>query len=215
MVRRTASIRLAWPLMTLSQVGESESSNRRIVHHRHRDQHRSHADQRVHRRDQLGHLRHLHAACDERADRASDQHHAEYQPDAVPRDDCKCRQDRDRHARHAEVVPAARGLGMGQSFQREDETHRGDEVPQSHLVDGHDGVSPCSFLVIDLPFTPRSLLRFFTRDDHPHAVAAEADLTARAGDRPRAAELFRRAAGLAHGAAERDALLERAAQNAS
>jgi RNA polymerase sigma factor (sigma-70 family) len=52
-------------------------------------------------------------------------------------------------------------------------------------------------------------------DDHPHAVAAEADLTARAGDRPRAAELFRRAAGLAHGAAERDALLERAAQNAS
>lgn len=48
-------------------------------------------------------------------------------------------------------------------------------------------------------------------DGYPHAIAAEADLTARAGDRARAAELFRRAADLAHTAPERDALLERAA----
>jgi RNA polymerase sigma-70 factor (ECF subfamily) len=49
-------------------------------------------------------------------------------------------------------------------------------------------------------------------DDYPHAVAAEADLTARSGDLIRAAELFRRAAHLAHSEPERRALLERAAE---
>ncbi|GAA3287564.1 sigma-70 family RNA polymerase sigma factor [Dactylosporangium vinaceum] len=48
-------------------------------------------------------------------------------------------------------------------------------------------------------------------DGWPHAVAAEADLTSRLGDRARAAGLFREAAALAHGDAERAALLERAA----
>ncbi|MFI5910470.1 RNA polymerase sigma factor [Dactylosporangium sp. NPDC051541] len=48
-------------------------------------------------------------------------------------------------------------------------------------------------------------------DGWPHAVAAEADLTARLGDHARAADLFREAASLAHSPAERDALLERAA----
>jgi RNA polymerase sigma-70 factor (ECF subfamily) len=47
-------------------------------------------------------------------------------------------------------------------------------------------------------------------DDYPHAVAAEADLTARAGDRARAAALYRQAAEVAHSEAERRALLERA-----
>ncbi|WP_327085367.1 RNA polymerase subunit sigma-24 [Nonomuraea sp. NBC_01738] len=47
-------------------------------------------------------------------------------------------------------------------------------------------------------------------DDHPLALAAEADLTARTGDRTRAAALFRQAAALAHTAPERDALLARA-----
>ncbi|QFZ24150.1 RNA polymerase subunit sigma-24 [Saccharothrix syringae] len=51
-------------------------------------------------------------------------------------------------------------------------------------------------------------------DGHPHAVAAEADLTARAGDRVRAAELFRQAASLARGEAERRALLGRAEREA-
>ena len=47
-------------------------------------------------------------------------------------------------------------------------------------------------------------------DDYPLAVAAEAELTARDGDRERAAGLFREAAARAHGASERRALLERA-----
>ncbi|MEV8513631.1 DUF6596 domain-containing protein [Dactylosporangium sp. NPDC051484] len=51
-------------------------------------------------------------------------------------------------------------------------------------------------------------------DDYPLALAAEADLTARAGARERAAGLFRRAADLAHSPAERDALLERATEHA-
>ncbi|MGI5242764.1 RNA polymerase sigma factor [Dactylosporangium sp. CA-139066] len=49
-------------------------------------------------------------------------------------------------------------------------------------------------------------------DDYPHAIAAEADLTGRDGDRARAAALFRQAAGLAHADAERQALLARAAE---
>ncbi|MGK5520080.1 RNA polymerase sigma factor [Micromonospora sp. URMC 107] len=48
-------------------------------------------------------------------------------------------------------------------------------------------------------------------DGYPLAVAAEAELTARRGDRERAAALFRRAAD-AHAGAERRALLERADQ---
>ena len=48
-------------------------------------------------------------------------------------------------------------------------------------------------------------------DDYPLAVAAEAELTAREGDRERAAALFRDAAARAHGDAERRALLDRAA----
>ncbi|MEU8074284.1 sigma-70 family RNA polymerase sigma factor [Catellatospora citrea] len=47
-------------------------------------------------------------------------------------------------------------------------------------------------------------------DDYPLAIAAEADLTARAGDRVRAAALFRAAAAGAHSDSERRALLDRA-----
>jgi RNA polymerase sigma-70 factor (ECF subfamily) len=47
-------------------------------------------------------------------------------------------------------------------------------------------------------------------DDYPHAIAAEADLTARNGDRGRAAELFRQAAAVARSEPERRALLDRA-----
>ncbi|WP_433224110.1 RNA polymerase sigma factor [Dactylosporangium sp. CS-047395] len=47
-------------------------------------------------------------------------------------------------------------------------------------------------------------------DGYPHAIAAEAEFTARAGDHARAAALFRDAAALAHSPAERAALLERA-----
>jgi RNA polymerase sigma-70 factor (ECF subfamily) len=47
-------------------------------------------------------------------------------------------------------------------------------------------------------------------DDYPLAVAAEADLTARHGDRDRAAALFRQAAAVARFEPERRALLERA-----
>ncbi|MGI5287861.1 RNA polymerase sigma factor [Nonomuraea polychroma] len=49
-------------------------------------------------------------------------------------------------------------------------------------------------------------------DDYPPAFAAEADLTARLGDRGRAAALFRQAAALSHLEPERRALLDRAAQ---
>ncbi|WP_246267339.1 hypothetical protein [Nonomuraea typhae] len=48
--------------------------------------------------------------------------------------------------------------------------------------------------------------------DYPLLVAAEADLTACAGDRERAAVLFREAAARTDGEAERRALLERAAE---
>ena len=48
-------------------------------------------------------------------------------------------------------------------------------------------------------------------DGYPLAVAAEADLTARQGDRVRAAALFRQAAAAVASAAERRALLDRAA----
>lgn len=47
-------------------------------------------------------------------------------------------------------------------------------------------------------------------DDYPPALAAEAELTARHGDRDRAAGLFRQAAAVAHGESERRALLDRA-----
>ncbi|WP_222851570.1 RNA polymerase sigma factor [Phytoactinopolyspora mesophila] len=47
-------------------------------------------------------------------------------------------------------------------------------------------------------------------DEHPLAVAAEADLTAHAGESGRAATLFRQAAALAHSEPERRALLDRA-----
>ncbi len=47
-------------------------------------------------------------------------------------------------------------------------------------------------------------------DDYPLAVAAEADLTGRHGDRDRAAALFRQAAAVAHCEPERRALLDRA-----
>ncbi|WP_308126228.1 RNA polymerase sigma factor [Nonomuraea ceibae] len=50
-------------------------------------------------------------------------------------------------------------------------------------------------------------------DDHPLALAAEADLTARSGDHARAADLFRRAAAVAHSDPERRALLDRAAEH--
>ncbi|MFF5208237.1 RNA polymerase sigma factor [Streptosporangium sp. NPDC000396] len=49
-------------------------------------------------------------------------------------------------------------------------------------------------------------------DDYPLAVAVEADLTARHGDRARAASLFRRAAAVAHTESERRALLDRAGE---
>jgi RNA polymerase sigma-70 factor (ECF subfamily) len=49
-------------------------------------------------------------------------------------------------------------------------------------------------------------------DGYPLAVAAEADLTARQGDRERAAALFREAAGAARSEPERRALLARAAE---
>jgi RNA polymerase sigma-70 factor (ECF subfamily) len=48
-------------------------------------------------------------------------------------------------------------------------------------------------------------------DDYPAAIAVEADLVARAGDRERAAELFREAAAAARSEVERRALLARAA----
>jgi RNA polymerase sigma-70 factor (ECF subfamily) len=47
-------------------------------------------------------------------------------------------------------------------------------------------------------------------EGYPFAVAAEADLTARRGDRGQAATLFRQAAAIAHSEVERRALLERA-----
>jgi RNA polymerase sigma-70 factor (ECF subfamily) len=49
-------------------------------------------------------------------------------------------------------------------------------------------------------------------DGYPLAVAAEADLTARHGDRDRAAALFRQAAAETHAEPERRALLDRAAE---
>jgi RNA polymerase sigma-70 factor (ECF subfamily) len=49
-------------------------------------------------------------------------------------------------------------------------------------------------------------------DNYPAAIAAEADLVARAGDRPRAAELFRAAAAATSSEVERRALLARAAE---
>jgi RNA polymerase sigma-70 factor (ECF subfamily) len=49
-------------------------------------------------------------------------------------------------------------------------------------------------------------------DGYPLAVAAEADLTARAGQPDRAAVLFREAAAQARGESERQALLDRAAE---
>ncbi|MFC5908052.1 RNA polymerase sigma factor, partial [Streptacidiphilus monticola] len=48
--------------------------------------------------------------------------------------------------------------------------------------------------------------------DYPLALAAEADLTARAGDQVRGAALFRAAAARSHGASDRRALLDRAAE---
>jgi RNA polymerase sigma-70 factor (ECF subfamily) len=50
-------------------------------------------------------------------------------------------------------------------------------------------------------------------DDYPHAIAAEADLTARRGDHGRAAMLFRQAAAVARSEPERRALLDRADEN--
>ncbi|WP_242905757.1 RNA polymerase sigma factor [Actinomadura terrae] len=49
-------------------------------------------------------------------------------------------------------------------------------------------------------------------EDHPLAVAAQAELTERAGDHTRAADLFRQAASHTHHEPQRQALLDRAAE---
>ena len=53
-------------------IGVGKPERDRIVDRGDGDQHRRQADQRVERRDELGHLRHLHAPRDHRADRAAD-----------------------------------------------------------------------------------------------------------------------------------------------
>jgi hypothetical protein len=82
----------------------------RIVDRGHRNQHRRQADQRVKRRDQLGHLRHLHAPRDDRADRAADYDSRENHADVfgVRINEGKRHHDGDRHADDAEQVAAAR-----------------------------------------------------------------------------------------------------------
>ena len=92
----------------------------------------------VEERHHLGHLRHLHALRRERADQAAGEHgeQGEIQPAALPHHRAG-HQDRDRHAGDAEDVAAARGLRVRQPLQRQDEAHRGDQVPQRELVGAH------------------------------------------------------------------------------
>src|SRR3981081_120084 len=99
----------------------------RVVHHGYGDQHRRHAHQRRHRRDQLGHLRHLPAPRDERPDHGADRHGDEDERDLLGYGERH--QNGDRHADHAEEVPASRRYGRGQAFQREDEKDARREVP--------------------------------------------------------------------------------------
>ncbi|MND08719.1 hypothetical protein D3C83_315380 [compost metagenome] len=56
-------------------------------------------------------------------------------------DDRERRNDGDRHSGHAEIVAAPRRFGMRQALQRQDETHRGHQVPKGDEV----GTHRCSF----------------------------------------------------------------------
>ena len=112
--------------------GRADAERFRRIQRRGGDEHRGEADQRVERRDQLRQRRHLDAPGDERADAAADGDAEQDQQDAAA-DMPGCtqrRQDGDRHAGHAEQVAAARGLGVGQAAQRQDEQDGGDQIQQ-------------------------------------------------------------------------------------
>jgi hypothetical protein len=88
------------------------------------------ADQAVHQRHQLGHLRHLHLLRGVQADAAADDQGAD-DPCRAGRRDPRAEDGGahgDGHADHAEQVAAARGLGVGQPAQAEDEEDGGADV---------------------------------------------------------------------------------------
>ena len=109
------------------------------------DEARGEADQAVHQRDELGHLRHLHGARGVEADAAADDHGPD-DPGQARHRDARTedrRQHGDRHADDAVQVAAARGLGIGQPAEAQDEQDGGGDVGDGGKARGH-GRSPTS-----------------------------------------------------------------------
>jgi len=85
----------------------------------------------VHQRDQLGHLGHLHLLRGEQADGAAREHGADDPGQAGGERDARAEhggQHGDGHADDAVDVAAARGLGVGEAAQAQDEQDGGGDV---------------------------------------------------------------------------------------
>jgi hypothetical protein len=101
------------------------------------DEDRREADQRVKEGHELGHGGHGDRAGPPGADGAADaQPQDQQEPAAEPARGRveQGREDGQPHADHAEGVTLARGRGMGQAPQRQDEQHAGDEVEDGGKV---------------------------------------------------------------------------------
>src|SRR5262249_7284021 len=81
----------------------------------------------------------------------------------------------DRHPGDAEGVAAARGLGRGQPFQRQDEAHRGGEVAERDEVGAHFFSALASFGAF---FLNISSMRWVTRNPPATFTAARPTATA-------------------------------------
>src|SRR6266571_909769 len=126
----------------------------------------------MHCRDQLRHLRHLHAPCDEGADRSADRGRDEDEGDFLG--DGERDQHRDRHADHAEEIAAPRRHGRGEAFQRQDEKDARDEIPERELVGAH----AFSFSTFGAFFLNISSMRCVTRNPPNTFTAASPTATA-------------------------------------
>ena len=109
---------------------EVDGLGRTLVDHggvdiaRESDQAGGEADQAVHQGDELGHLGHLHGARGVEADRAADDQRADDPGQALGEFDARPEdrgQHGERHAHHAEQVAAARGLGVRETAEAQDE----------------------------------------------------------------------------------------------
>ena len=146
----TEPVKVIAPMATPSDISTSEApwivpgladaEGGRRVERRRGDEDGGKADAGMEGGDELRHRRHGDAPGDHRADAAADaeaEEHQEPAGEAGGRRDGEGGEDGERHAGHAEIVAAPRGLRRGQAAQRHDEQDAGDEVEQLDEIDRH------------------------------------------------------------------------------